>query len=220
MMLPRHGSGLGMSRRAAAVNKKHASAELPHERLAPKGRIPTAVDWRGTGADGIVKDQACTISCLVLPACSSFMVRGALLVLPPRLLISVCAQSLLLQCKYTLFVLGRPPADPAGPLAPLLRCRAPTGWPQVRSMLSHPLFLVEQHCPHCLNHQVQHVMMVRMRLPAGKEVRFSEQQLMDCCWKFGHNHACDGGAWPPAAHSWVTQYLASNCCRSGLGGGI
>lgn len=125
MMLPRHGSGLGMSRRAAAVNKKHASAELPHERLAPKGRIPTAVDWRGTGADGIVKDQACTISCLV----PSMLVHGqsSLLVLPPRLLISVCAQSLLLQCKYTLFVLGRPPADPAGPSAPLLRCRAPTG---------------------------------------------------------------------------------------------
>ena len=59
VMLPRHGSGLGMTaRRGGADNrKKHASAELPYERLAPKGRIPTSVDWRGTGADGIVKDQ-------------------------------------------------------------------------------------------------------------------------------------------------------------------
>ena len=60
-MLPRHGSGLGMSARRGqgqdAGNRKHASGELPYERLAPKGRIPRAVDWRGTGADGIVKDQ-------------------------------------------------------------------------------------------------------------------------------------------------------------------
>ena len=65
MMLPRHGSGLGMTaRRGGADNKKkHASAELPYERLAPKGRIPAAVDWRGTGADGIVKDQVRLAPC-------------------------------------------------------------------------------------------------------------------------------------------------------------
>ena len=28
---------------------------------------------------------------------------------------------------------------------------------------------------------------------AGNMERFSEQQLTDCSWKFGANHACDGG---------------------------
>lgn len=54
MMLPRHGSGQGL---AAREGRKRPSAELPYERLAPRGRMPAAVDWRGTGADGIVKDQ-------------------------------------------------------------------------------------------------------------------------------------------------------------------
>lgn len=59
MMLPRHGQAAGL----AARRHGEASGELPYERLAPSWRLPTAVDWRGTGADGLVKDQATCGSC-------------------------------------------------------------------------------------------------------------------------------------------------------------
>ncbi len=36
---------------------------MPYEPLARAGRLPTAVSWRGTAADGIVKDQAACGSC-------------------------------------------------------------------------------------------------------------------------------------------------------------
>jgi len=38
-------------------------AQVPYEPLARAGRLPTAVSWRGTAADGIVKDQAACGSC-------------------------------------------------------------------------------------------------------------------------------------------------------------
>ena len=58
VMLPRHGAQRGLVQRDAG-DRRRPSGEVPYERLAPKGRIPTAVDWRGTGADGVVKDQVC-----------------------------------------------------------------------------------------------------------------------------------------------------------------
>ena len=38
-------------------------AQVPYEPLARAGRLPTTVSWRGTAADGIVKDQAACGSC-------------------------------------------------------------------------------------------------------------------------------------------------------------
>ena len=65
-MLPRHGAQRGLVQREEGGDRKIPSGELPYERLAPKGRIPTAVDWRGTGADGVVKDQVrCCCCCRV-----------------------------------------------------------------------------------------------------------------------------------------------------------
>ena len=57
VMLPRHSAQRGLVRRGEGSDARGPSGELPYERRAPKGRIPTAVDWRGTGADGVVKDQ-------------------------------------------------------------------------------------------------------------------------------------------------------------------
>ena len=57
VMLPRHSAQRGLVRRREGSDARGPSGELPYERRAPKGRIPTAVDWRGTGADGVVKDQ-------------------------------------------------------------------------------------------------------------------------------------------------------------------
>ena len=59
MMLPRHGKEQGLT----SHKRKRGSGELPYERLSPQGRLPTAVDWRGTGADNVVKDQATCGSC-------------------------------------------------------------------------------------------------------------------------------------------------------------
>ena len=57
MMLPRHGKEQGLT------SHRKSGGEIPHRRLAPEGRLPTAVDWRGTGADNVVKDQATCGSC-------------------------------------------------------------------------------------------------------------------------------------------------------------
>ncbi|CAL5219433.1 g1262 [Coccomyxa viridis] len=57
VMLPRHGQEQGLT------SHRESGGEVPYERLAPKGRLPTAVDWRGTGADNVVKDQATCGSC-------------------------------------------------------------------------------------------------------------------------------------------------------------
>ena len=56
-MLPRHGKGQGIR-----SNSKH-SAELPYEPMLPADRVPTSVDWSGTGASSFVKDQAVCGSC-------------------------------------------------------------------------------------------------------------------------------------------------------------
>lgn len=41
-----------------------APHEVPYEALADAGRLPAALSWRGTGADGVgVKDQASCGSC-------------------------------------------------------------------------------------------------------------------------------------------------------------
>ena len=39
--------------------------ELPYQALTDPARVPRAVDWRGSGADGVVKDQANCGSCWV-----------------------------------------------------------------------------------------------------------------------------------------------------------
>ena len=57
VILPRHGQEQGLT------SHRKSSGEIPHRRLAPEGRLPTAVDWRGTGADNVVKDQATCGSC-------------------------------------------------------------------------------------------------------------------------------------------------------------
>jgi hypothetical protein len=57
VMLPRHGQPRGLA------SRRSGAGELPYERLAPGWRLPSAVDWRGTGADGVVKDQATCGSC-------------------------------------------------------------------------------------------------------------------------------------------------------------
>lgn len=56
-MLPRHGRRQGLR----AVGRH--SAELPYQPRVPADRVPRAVDWRGTGADALVKDQAVCGSC-------------------------------------------------------------------------------------------------------------------------------------------------------------
>ena len=57
VMLPRHGKEQGLT------SHRKSGGEIPHRRLAPEGRLPTEVDWRGTGADNVVKDQATCGSC-------------------------------------------------------------------------------------------------------------------------------------------------------------
>ncbi|KAK9824976.1 hypothetical protein WJX81_002463 [Elliptochloris bilobata] len=60
-MLPRRRiGGLSSSRRR---ERRDHSAGVPYEPLAHAERLPAAVNWRGTGADGIVKDQASCGSC-------------------------------------------------------------------------------------------------------------------------------------------------------------
>ena len=58
-MLPRRGKQ--GSRGPLAL--RNGPGRLPYERRLPHGRLPRSVDWRGTGADGIVKDQAACGSC-------------------------------------------------------------------------------------------------------------------------------------------------------------
>lgn len=69
VMLPRHRQKRGLVARQSG-NKPHAV--LPYERLAPKGTLPGAVDWRGSLAESVVKDQAACGSCW------SFAATGAL----------------------------------------------------------------------------------------------------------------------------------------------
>lgn len=54
------------------------SARLPHVRRLPKGAVPAAVDWRGTPAAGVVKDQATCGSCFSFGAVGA--VEGAIAV--------------------------------------------------------------------------------------------------------------------------------------------
>lgn len=56
-MLPRHKEKRGL------VARRKTSANLPYERLVPKGRLPRSVDWRASLADLVVKDQAACGSC-------------------------------------------------------------------------------------------------------------------------------------------------------------
>ena len=76
MMLPRHGKAQGLT------SHRKSGGELPYERLVPQGRLPTAVDWRGTGADNVVKDQATCGSCWAFGATAAlqsayWMANGA-----------------------------------------------------------------------------------------------------------------------------------------------
>ncbi|CAK0742229.1 hypothetical protein CVIRNUC_001381 [Coccomyxa viridis] len=113
VMLPRHGKEQGLT------SHRKSGGRIPHRRLAPEGRLPTAVDWRGTGADNVVKDQATCGSCWAFGTTAT------------------------LQSAY---------------------------W-----------------------------------MATGKMERFSEQQLTDCSWKFGANHACDGGDYDNAIDYLVTM---------------
>jgi cathepsin L len=54
IMLPSHGK---------YVQRPEHSSDLLHHAVTPKERIPAQVDWRGTGADGPVKDQSACGSC-------------------------------------------------------------------------------------------------------------------------------------------------------------
>lgn len=69
VMLPRHRQKRGLVARHSG-GKPHA--EVPYKRLAPKGTLPGAVDWRGSLAESVVKDQAACGSCW------SFAATGAL----------------------------------------------------------------------------------------------------------------------------------------------
>lgn len=62
IMLPRH------SQRKGFVARGRPSAEVPYQRLAPKGAIPGTVDWRGSPANDIIKDQAACGSCWAFSA--------------------------------------------------------------------------------------------------------------------------------------------------------
>ena len=59
-MLPRRGRRLRAPDTSDGPETSDESppAELPYEPLVPKDRVPRSVDWRGTGADQVVKDQA------------------------------------------------------------------------------------------------------------------------------------------------------------------
>lgn len=50
------------------VSRHQTSAEIPYKRLAPKGTLPGAVDWRGTPATEYIKDQAACGSCWAFAA--------------------------------------------------------------------------------------------------------------------------------------------------------
>jgi len=58
VMLPRH-----RHKRGLVGRNKDGAGKLPYKRLAPKGTLPGAVDWRGSAAESIVKDQAACGSC-------------------------------------------------------------------------------------------------------------------------------------------------------------
>lgn len=69
-MLPNHGK----ARPALPLEGKQA---LMHKPRVPEHMLPTTVDWRGSGADSPVKDQASCGSCWVSCCASSCFTTGA-----------------------------------------------------------------------------------------------------------------------------------------------
>ena len=68
-MLPNHGK----ARPALPLEGKQA---LMHKPRVPEHMLPTTVDWRGSGADSPVKDQASCGSCWVSCHSSSCFKKG------------------------------------------------------------------------------------------------------------------------------------------------
>ena len=160
MMLPRHGTEQGLT------SHRKSGGEIPHRRLAPVGRLPTAVDWRGSGADNVVKDQATCGSCWAFGTTAT------------------------LQSAYWMATGGRRSA------LKIAHSKTLTHHPQNLASLDDlksggPPDDFTFHV--CTSYRMQGHAAYLSDTGAGKMERFSEQQLTDCSWKFGANHACDGG---------------------------
>lgn len=69
MMLPNHGK----PRPALPLEGQQA---LMHKPRVPEHMLPTTVDWRGSGADSPVKDQASCGSCWVSSAVPPLVPAG------------------------------------------------------------------------------------------------------------------------------------------------
>ena len=48
-------------------------------------------------------------------------------------------------------------------------------------------------CGSCWAFSASQVMSSAVWMQTGKYLSLSEQQVMDCSWGYGENHACDGG---------------------------
>ena len=76
-------------------------------------------------------------------------------------------------------------------------------------MLLLRLLLEQAACGSCWAFGATAALQSAYWMATGRGVRFSEQQLMDCSWRFGLNHACDGGALPTFRVLHMTAALPS-----------
>lgn len=162
----------------------HASAEASSGRMqVPKGRVPSSVDWRYTGADTFVKDQA------VCGSCWAFSTTGTL------------------QGAYFLAT-GQPCC---APVSFRFMTDQTSKWREESCLASAAQLLSPQRpCPQAcacpVSQPCRGVACLRLLVSGGRlaerqwlspwpgqPASFSEQQLMDCSWGHGLNHACDGG---------------------------
>ena len=149
-----------------------AKHELPYEPLADASRLPRTVTWRGTGADSIgVKDQANCGSCwwvLPLPAPQACACSGS--------------------CKQSRNVASHPRASRAVHLAlacPSFACRpllASFHNPPPDPGMPSPARCVSQ--PSCRSFGAAGAMEAAWFAATGRQVSFSEQQILDCSWGY------------------------------------
>lgn len=70
-------------------------------------------------------------------------------------------------------------------------------------------------CGSCWSFSASQVLSAAWWRETGEYVSFSEQQIMDCSWGYGENHACDGGDEDLAVNVRTHLYeVAASSCYS------